>query len=329
MCSGAWPNYTEWLANAWGAGSELQATWPQALFQGASNLVFGQNPPYALDDFLSVYRKFFGLPTSVPNAVTTAGSAVVSVTSTTGLARGQFLYGAGLQKGSVILDIGANNVTLNQTATTDATGVTLQVYENAPIPVGVLQLYINLATASLQYVRWREQWFVAMGMFIAHYATLFAKSDSDEVIDALVQSLHNEAAEGAVPGTVYTLSAAPPGGVLNSLTLNGLFLTPGVDYALNGGTITLLQSTSAGDQSPQASWIVQTTTTAPTQLTGAQIAAKGLAGGIQTAKSVGDVSVSYQPLASLEQWGAWQLTSYGQQLATMAAVIGSGPMLVW
>ena len=65
------------------------------------------------------------------------------------------------------------------------------------------------------------------------------------------------------------------------------------------------------------------------QPNGAQIAAQGLAGGIQASKSVGDVSVSYQVLTSLEEWGSWQLTSYGQQLATAAKVMGAGPMVVY
>jgi hypothetical protein len=40
------------------------------------------------------------------------------------------------------------------------------------------------------------------------------------------------------------------------------------------------------------------------------------------------VSVGYTPIASLEQFGQWQLTTYGIQLATMAKVIGGGPVLI-
>ncbi len=60
-----------------------------------------------------------------------------------------------------------------------------------------------------------------------------------------------------------------------------------------------------------------------------QIAAQGLSLGIQTAKSVGDVSVSYQPVTGLEEWGMWTLTLYGTQLAQLAKIIGSGGMLLY
>lgn len=67
----------------------------------------------------------------------------------------------------------------------------------------------------------------------------------------------------------------------------------------------------------------------PTSTIG-QIAAGGLAFGIQVSKAVGDVSVSYQPIIGwLEQFGAWNLTLYGQLLATMALTVGGGPMLLY
>lgn len=59
-----------------------------------------------------------------------------------------------------------------------------------------------------------------------------------------------------------------------------------------------------------------------------QAAAAGLQRGIQVSKSVGDVSVSYQAIEGLADFGAWSLTSYGSQLATFAKAIGSGPIYV-
>lgn len=64
-----------------------------------------------------------------------------------------------------------------------------------------------------------------------------------------------------------------------------------------------------------------------TSATGAQAAATGLAIGIKTAKSVGDVSVGLQVL-NLEEWGAFALTAYGQELIGYAKAIGSGGMLL-
>lgn len=63
--------------------------------------------------------------------------------------------------------------------------------------------------------------------------------------------------------------------------------------------------------------------------TAAQIAGSGLALGIKTAESADGVSASYAVLNDLEGWGTWQLTIYGQQFATIAKSIASGPMLVW
>jgi len=63
--------------------------------------------------------------------------------------------------------------------------------------------------------------------------------------------------------------------------------------------------------------------------TAAQAAAQGASTGIAIAKSVGNVSASYQPVGGLERWGQWNLTTYGQQLATLAKIVGLGPMLIW
>jgi hypothetical protein len=59
------------------------------------------------------------------------------------------------------------------------------------------------------------------------------------------------------------------------------------------------------------------------------VASAGLAIGIKTSKEVGDVSVGISLIDGLKDWGAWQLTIYGQQLATIAAVIGMGPMVIY
>lgn len=322
-----WPNFNAWLQNAWGAGQEFGVICGG--FYGATNLVFGQNPPYFLDDFRAVYPKFFGLPTALSGCVTTLGSTTVTVPSVAGLDYGQFIQSLGVfPPGTVIVNIGSNTITVNNAAIVASSNATLMVFEASPIPTGVILMYLNLAYASLVQARWQEQWYVAMGWFIAHYCTLYAKSDASEVFEVLQTTIHTEVPVGVVPGTVYTLSGVPPGGVLQSLSKNGLFLTPGVDYTLSGLTITLTVGTVLND-ALFAVWPVQTTTLAPLPENGAQIAAQGLAGGIQTSKSVGDVSVSYQVLTALEDWGAWNLTSYGQQLATMARVIGSGPMVIW
>ena len=62
---------------------------------------------------------------------------------------------------------------------------------------------------------------------------------------ASLPTTHGETPAGAVPGTVYTLSAAPPGGVVNFYR-DGSLLTPGVDYGVSGVTVTLQTPTVSG-----------------------------------------------------------------------------------
>lgn len=47
-----------------------------------------------------------------------------------------------------------------------------------PVPEVVLTVYLNLASACLAYERWQDSWAFAMGLFIAHYATLYLQSSA-------------------------------------------------------------------------------------------------------------------------------------------------------
>lgn len=327
MSSGLVPDFSGWLEVAWGSGQEFSF----GGFFGINNLYFGQNSPYYLDDFLDAYPRFFGMSALVSGASIVAGSNVITVPSGSAAANGlrlkQFLQSAGMPSGTVITSLGDTTITVNNQATSTQSGLTLQVYVAAPIPITVIQSYINLAASSLSEYRWDAQWTIAMSLFVAHYCQLYAKSDEVEVSQVMQNMIHGETAVGTVPGSVFTISTTPVSGLLN-LTLNGVFLTPGVDYTIAGNVITMTVPVSAGGIPPYAAWLTQTQVSQPSTGT-ASIAARGIAGGIQTSKSVGDVSVSYQALTSLEDWGAWNLTSYGQILATMAKVIGNRPMLIW
>ena len=59
--------------------------------------------------------------------------------------------------------------------------------------------------------------------------------------------------------------------------------------------------------------------------------AAGKATGIAASKSVGDVSVSYDLGANenLKEWGSFANTIYGQQLITLARIVGVGGSFVW
>lgn len=66
--------------------------------------------------------------------------------------------------------------------------------------------------------------------------------------------------------------------------------------------------------------------------TAAQVVAAGQARGLMSSKSVDDVSVSYDFSAiaqGLDGWAAWNLTTFGQQYATLARMVGKGGMYVW
>jgi hypothetical protein len=111
------------------------------------------------------------------------------------------------------------------------------------LPPAVLQMYVNLASASINFARWQDQWLMGMALFIAHFATLYMESEGNA---------------GTTPGA---------------------------------------------------------------------IARSGLASGILVSQSAGNVSQSVQP-PDLEEFAAWNLTIYGQNLATLARIIGIGPMYV-
>lgn len=56
----------------------------------------------------------------------------------------------------------------------------------------------------------------------------------------------------------------------------------------------------------------------------------GKAQGVLSGESVGDVSYSSDVnIASVDGWAMWNLTAYGQQLATLAKLYGKGGMQIW
>ena len=318
------PNFNAWLATAWGSGAEF---WSASFnYQGVIGLSFGQNPAYFLDDFLNNYPEAFGPPSVYNGAGTTIGSSTVTLPNTSGLQAGQFIQCLGLPSGTLITGVSASSITVNTLAVSTQTNAPLTAYTAPIAPVFVIQMYINLANASIVQDRWQDAWLIAMGWFVMHYVSLYVRSAGEAFAQLMQFTTHGEVPSGAVPGTTFTLSSAPPTGALQGLYANGLLLVPAVDYTLSGATITLTNSTA---NQLYATWALQETVNTQAYKTTAQVAAQGLANGIMVSKSVGDVSASYSVLTSLEEWGAWNLTWFGQQLATMAKVVGSGPLLVW
>jgi hypothetical protein len=212
----------------------------------ASGLVVGTNPPYGLLDFFSFYPKFGGALVTV-NGDLTSGSAIVANTNTTGLAAGMLLAARpGIAAGATIQSVDSGTqFTLSLGATATAAGAKLEIFANPLVPLAVVNAYIALASASLLQPRWGDAWQIAMGLYVAHFVTLWLRSDGDT------------------------------------------YSTPG------------------------------------------KAAAAGLARGITVSKSAGGVSQGLQVTPGLEAWGSWTQTSYGEQLASMAKVVGSGPIWIY
>lgn len=239
----ATPDWDLWLASQWGPGFEGPG-YPPAIVQLASNLAFGANPPYYVQDFLAMYPKFGGTPLSVETEATEE-SATVAIPAA-GISVGNPVTdSAGLfPDGTVISSVGTSMVSLSNQATGSGP-TTLTIWNATLIPLVVMLAYIALASSCLVQARWLDGWTVAMGLFVAHFLTLYAQSDG----------------------------------------------TPNSNIGM--------------------------------------IAAQGLSTGITVAKAVGDVSRNYQAVEGITDWGAWNLTSYGQQFATMARLVGSGPLFLF
>ena len=69
------------------------------------------------------------------------------------------------------------------------------------IPPLILQQFIDMANAAIQEQRWFEKWRLAMGLYIAHYATLYLRMYSDGSASAQAA-----AASGGLIGVVSSAS---------------------------------------------------------------------------------------------------------------------------
>lgn len=65
------------------------------------------------------------------------------------------------------------------------------------VPSSMLEMFIQMANAAILEERWFEKWRYAMGLYIAHYATMFLRSYSESS-----QSPQDAAISGAVVGNV-------------------------------------------------------------------------------------------------------------------------------
>lgn len=158
------------------AGVDLQSlTFLQ--YGGASGVVFPGNPCYTVTDFLALYPKFFGPSTGYSTLVVTSGSdSITGFTSTAGLAPGQLVVDDAFPKDTLVKTVGSTSITVTNVAA--ANGTTLTVYQKPFVPIIVILTYVFLARASVMYARYSDAWFLCMSLFIAHYLTLYMRSES-------------------------------------------------------------------------------------------------------------------------------------------------------
>jgi len=114
----------------------------------ASNVRGGPNPPFGIMDFYAMYPQFFKVD-----------------------------------------DENEDECTKNRPHETKISDETDEPEEpdNQPeplIPLIMLQAYIDLAHACVKYSRFREAWKICMGLFIAHFITLYMQTMVDPLGDA-------------------------------------------------------------------------------------------------------------------------------------------------
>lgn len=184
------------LLNAWWGGGLEGGAWLYASDIAAANLLFGNNPVYQISDFLAIYPKFgtdvqaivaasianggtgYGVNDQVTPVQSDAsgGTLVVSSVGFGGVITGLTAPASpGIGTGYSIAS--ALPTTTNNTGTGATINITAISSLTSLIPQPVLQLYINLASASLSQARWLDYWQMGMALFIAHYATLYLRSE--------------------------------------------------------------------------------------------------------------------------------------------------------
>lgn len=202
------PDICGWWAQITGVGGVDNLALCMQLGAG-SGYQWGTNPPYTLTDFLNAYPKFFGPPTDMPDCLSTAGSnQLIAVDDTGTIAVGQLITGPGIPYGALVTDVDIDDgfiyISIPATLTNDD-GFDCNFYAAPPLPLLVIQLYINTAQASLnQATSWYDIWPLAMRLYIAHYCTLYMLSD---VFDTATPTITQIAYAGLQVGILTSRAA--------------------------------------------------------------------------------------------------------------------------
>lgn len=224
------PDYNAYLLEIWGYPGDVSG-W---LASDATNIVVGGNPPYTFSDFLAMYPKFFGAPTVVNGTLDGSTATVTALGSTNNLTAGQLVTGTGVPEGTLILSVntGANSMVLSNATTVAGAAVQLTVYTAPVMPLLAMQAYINLALASLMCARWLDMWPMAMALYIAHYCTLYLRSEGNAGTTAgsiaasgLARGIQVSQTAGPVSGSVELVQGFEDWGTYNETEYGKQFAT--------------------------------------------------------------------------------------------------------
>lgn len=187
MGTRGFPDIVAFYAMLYGTGGVDLQSLTVSFFGNASGAVFPGNPKFTATDFLQMYPKFFGCPTDLTSLTITAGSNIITGFTAQNfpnfLKVGQLVVNLNsIPKDSVITSLGNNQITISNIATVNDTVLT--VYDHPPMPIAVILAYVFLARASVMYQRYSDSWTLAMCLFIAHYCTLYMRSESGPYVNA-------------------------------------------------------------------------------------------------------------------------------------------------
>jgi len=306
----AWQNLDQFIQECWGWSNESSAG--LALIGSASNVLVGDNPPYSVSDFLSYHPQFAGCATRVQGTIDGATGNVLNLSSVAGLAIGQLVTGPGVQVGSLIDSLTPGPLIL--TATTVAGNANITVPSTSGVIVGK-----PISGAGI----------------LSNTTVLAAIGNTITMSNNATANGSNVAVQiGLNPSMILSLPTTEVGTVYVNV-----FTTPMIPALVMKAYIYLasaqIQSKRWCELWPFAMGLliahncelfIKAYAGGPGSSM-ARVAEAGLALGVKTSKSAGDVSAGMTALPGLEDWGSYQLTLYGQQFATFAKAIGSGNML--
>ena len=202
---------------------------------------------------------------------------------------------------------------------------------NVPnVPTEIVELYIELANASVQQARWRTAWKIGMGLFVAHFCTKYLScSVLITIAKTSLGTWTRQAAFEILSDGTTDYSAQLAVGNTITIAIIGDIKIAAIDYDNFGGASDQTKITLSADILP-GTYDVSVDAAIPNPTTtGDDIVTAAATQGIITSESAGGVSYSMDVNTIMEDlpgFADWKSTAYGVQLATLAKAYGKGGM---